>query len=170
MLNADGIDIEATYRMATQSLGTFTYRLNGTRVFTYTITKGPGQKPTKYDGIFSPNDGVGPQTVPHYRATLQTDWDYKKFGGTVKLNYTGSYNEDPAGGDVYTSKIAAWPTVDATFGYTLDKLGKTSIRVGVENAFNRMPPTALSSFADKYDRSMHNILGRMWTIKLQQKF
>ena len=40
------------------------------------------------------------RSVPHYRATFQTDWDYKKFAGTLKINYTGSYNEDPTGGDL----------------------------------------------------------------------
>ena len=108
--------------------------------------------------------------MPNYRGTLQTDWDYKKMAATIKLNYTSSYKEDPDGGTDFTGRVAAWPTVDATFGYTFDKLGKTTVRVGIENALDRMPPKAESSFADKYDRSMHNILGRMYTIKMPQRF
>jgi len=169
-LDADGLDFEITYTQPATNWGNYTHRLNATRVLGYSMTKAPGAKPTKYDGIFSPNDSVGPQTVPHWRGTYEVDWDYKRFGATIKLNYTGAYNEDPTGGSDFTSKIASWPTLDATFGYTLDKLGKTSIRIGVENATNKMPPAALSSFADKYDRSMHNILGRLWTIKMTQRF
>ncbi len=169
-LEADGLDLEAAYVQRTSTLGSFTYRLNMTRVLGYDIVKGPGQPKTRYAGTFTPNDGVGPQTVPNYRGTLQTDWDYKKMAATIKLNYTSSYKEDPDGGTDFTGRVAAWPTVDATFGYTFDKLGKTTVRVGIENALDRMPPKAESSFADKYDRSMHNILGRMYTIKMTQRF
>ena len=56
-----------------------------------------------------------------------------------------------------------------TITYNLAKTGM-SITLGVENAFNKLPPTALSSFADKYDRSSHNILRRLVSISVKQKF
>ena len=97
-------------------------------------------------------------------------WNWKNIDALVKLNYTHSYAEDPDGGDNFVGKVASWPTWDMTVGYKFQKYGTTSVRFGLENVFNRMPPKAESSFADKYDRSMHNILGRMFTIKLNQRF
>jgi iron complex outermembrane receptor protein len=169
-LDAKGVDLETTYSLPTRDWGNFTWRLNLTRVQSYDMVKLPGLPATKFAGYFTPNDAIGPVTVPQWRGNFDTAWAWKNLDALVKLNYTHSYAEDPDGGDNFTGKVASWPTWDLTVGYKFQKYGNTSVRFGLENVFNRMPPKAESSFADKYDRSMHNILGRMYTIKLNQRF
>ena len=169
-LDAKGLDFELTYRLPTREFGDLSWRLNATRVQTYSMIKIAGLTATHYEGIFTPNDSIGPQTVPQWRGNFDTMWDWKNYSAMVKLNYTHHYAEDPDGGDSFTGTVASWPTWDFTVGYKFKKWGNTTLRAGLENAFNRMPPRASSSFSDKYDRSMHNILGRMYTIKLNQRF
>ena len=46
----------------------------------------------------------------------------------------------------------------------------TKIRVGVNNAFDRRPPTVLGAFNDNYDTSNYSIRGRYYYISLNKKF
>jgi hypothetical protein len=169
VLNATAMDFDIGYTFDTDNLGRFIWHAQVTRMFKYDIQKAPTAPTTHYLGFFTPNDAVGPGTVLKWKGNTSWEWDYKNFTTYVRLNYTGSFKEDPDGGTNFTSSVAAWPTWDMTLTYNLAKTG-TSITLGVENAFNKLPPTALSSFADKYDRSSHNILRRLVSISVKQKF
>jgi iron complex outermembrane receptor protein len=46
----------------------------------------------------------------------------------------------------------------------------TTIRVGVNNAFDRQPPSVLGAFNDNYDTSLYNIRNRFYYIGLNKKF
>lgn len=169
-LEAKSIDLELGYTLTTSNLGTFRTRVNATRVLMYEIEKLPGLiPPSVYDGNYTPNDAIGPETVPHWRGFASTSWDWKDLTTDLKLNYIGSYKEDPAGGTDYNSTISAWTTVDLQVSYTVKKTN-TRITVGVENLFAKKPPLAQSSFADNYDRGSHNILGRMLHVGIKQSF
>jgi iron complex outermembrane receptor protein len=167
---AESLDMEVRYDFETDTMGTFDLRLNLTHVLSYQITKIPGALPAfDYDGVFTPNDDVGPVSVPKWRGFLQGTWSYAGFNVTPRINYTHSYDEDPLGGTDFTSEIDAWITADILVSYTFEEWG-TTLRVGIENLTDEMPPIAKSSFADNYDRATHNILGRMFTVGLTQEF
>lgn len=169
-LKLSALDLNATYTRDCGNWGRFGWRLLLTHSFKYDIDKIPGLLPTThYSGYFSPNDGIGPGTVPPWKGSLTTTWDWRNFSTAVKFNYTGSFEEDPNGGDNFTRTVGAWPTVDVQIGYTYAKT-RTTVRLGVTNVFNRMPPLAASAFADKYDRSSHNILGAQYNLSLSQRF
>jgi iron complex outermembrane receptor protein len=136
----------------------------------YEIEKLPGLIPSSvYDGNYTPNDAIGPETVPHFRGFLSTTWDFKGLSTDLKINYIGSYNEDPTGGTDYTTPIKEWTTFDLQVSYTFKRTG-TRLTVGVENLFDKDPPLAISSFADNYDRGSHNILGRLVHVGIRQSF
>lgn len=46
----------------------------------------------------------------------------------------------------------------------------TSIRVGVNNAFDRSPPTVLGAFNDNYDTSLYSIRNRFYYVGINKKF
>jgi outer membrane receptor protein involved in Fe transport len=46
----------------------------------------------------------------------------------------------------------------------------TTVRVGVNNAFDRNPPTVLGAFNDNYDTSLYTIRNRYWYVGLNKKF
>ncbi len=49
-------------------------------------------------------------------------------------------------------------------------LWNTKVTVGVNNAFDRYPPTALGAFNDNYDTSNYSIRNRYWYVSLSKKF
>lgn len=168
-LSASAIDLEAVYKRAVGSLGNLTLRANVTHTLQFEIEKIPGILTSDYVDKYTPNDGTGPQSAPSWKGFVQADWDRGNFFATAKYNWIASYSEDPDGGNTFTKPLKSFRTLDLTLGYTHPAWG-TTVRLGVENAFNTFPSQAESSFADKYDRSMTNILGRMYSISVTQKF
>ena len=49
-------------------------------------------------------------------------------------------------------------------------LWDTTLTAGVNNAFDRTPPTSLGAFNDNYDTSLYNIRNRYYYISLKKKF
>ena len=49
-------------------------------------------------------------------------------------------------------------------------LWDTTLTVGVNNAFDRTPPTVLGAFNDNYDTSLYSIRNRYYYISLTKKF
>ncbi|MDQ6912120.1 MAG: TonB-dependent receptor [Verrucomicrobiota bacterium] len=49
-------------------------------------------------------------------------------------------------------------------------LWNTKVTVGVNNAFDRYPPTVLGAFNDNYDTSNYTIRNRYWYVSLTKKF
>ncbi len=49
-------------------------------------------------------------------------------------------------------------------------LWNTKVTVGVNNAFDRYPPTVLGAFNDNYDTSNYSIRNRYWYVSLDKKF
>jgi outer membrane receptor protein involved in Fe transport len=49
-------------------------------------------------------------------------------------------------------------------------LWNTKITLGVNNAFDRYPPTVLGAFNDNYDTSNYSIRNRFWYVALTKKF
>jgi outer membrane receptor protein involved in Fe transport len=46
----------------------------------------------------------------------------------------------------------------------------TKITLGVNNAFDRQPPSVLAAFNDNYDTSNYSIRNRYWYVSLGKKF
>jgi iron complex outermembrane receptor protein len=46
----------------------------------------------------------------------------------------------------------------------------TRLTVGVNNAFDRNPPTVLAAFNDNYDTSLYSIRNRYYYVALTKKF
>lgn len=46
----------------------------------------------------------------------------------------------------------------------------TKLTVGVNNAFDRNPPTVLAAFNDNYDTSLHTLRNRYWYVAVSKKF
>ncbi|MEP6822335.1 MAG: TonB-dependent receptor, partial [Chthoniobacterales bacterium] len=49
-------------------------------------------------------------------------------------------------------------------------LWNTKVTVGVNNVFDRYPPTVLGAFNDNYDTSLYSIRNRYWYVSLTKKF
>jgi iron complex outermembrane receptor protein len=46
----------------------------------------------------------------------------------------------------------------------------TKLTVGVNDAFDRQPPSVIGAFNDNYDTSLYTIKNRFWYVSLTKKF
>ncbi len=76
------------------------------------------------------------------------------------------YSKDAKGGKMMSTDVAG---VDQ--GSLFQRmLWGTSIRVGVNNAFDRRPPSVLGAFNDNYDTSNYTIRNRFYYVGINKKF
>ncbi len=80
------------------------------------------------------------------------------------------YSKDAKDGKGIVQQQAAVSTA-ATSASIFDRiLWDTKITVGVNNAFDRNPPTVLGAFNDNYDTSLYSIRNRYYYVSLTKKF
>ena len=68
------------------------------------------------------------------------------------------------------SKNAAPVTEAATASFFQRMLWGTKLTVGVNDVFDRYPPSVLGAFNDNYDTSLYSIRNRYWYVSLTKKF
>ncbi len=71
--------------------------------------------------------------------------------------------------DSKDGKNAVAPAAD-TSSLWQRMLWGTKITAGVNNVFDRYPPTVLGAFNDNYDTSLYNIRNRYWYVSLTKRF
>lgn len=73
--------------------------------------------------------------------------------------------------DAKDAKSAMAPVGGADNGsFAQRMLWNTRITVGVNNAFDRNPPTVLGAFNDNYDTSLYTVRNRYWYTSISKKF
>src|SRR6266446_2061779 len=68
------------------------------------------------------------------------------------------------------SKAAPMQTAAETSTIWQRMLWGTTLAVGVNNAFDRNPPTVLGAFNDNYDTSLYTLRNRFWYVSMSKKF
>ncbi len=115
----------------------------------------------------NPGSVANPNYILHHRISdfetldLQLSYEFTK----PKIEAAAGYSKDAKdaksmteAGGVENSSI--WQRM----------LWNTKLTVGVNNVFDRYPPTALGAFNDNYDTSNYNIRNRYWYVSLTKKF
>lgn len=73
--------------------------------------------------------------------------------------------------DAKDGKNVMAPTTEATTASIWQRmLWGTKLTVGVNNAFDRQPPSVLGAFNDNYDTSLYSIRNRFYYVSLTKKF
>ncbi len=80
------------------------------------------------------------------------------------------YSKDAKDGKGVVQQTAAVSTADTSSSIFQRLLWDTTLTVGVNNAFDRQPPTTLGAFNDNYDTSLYSIRNRYYYISLKKKF
>ncbi len=102
------------------------------------------------------------RTVTSYiTLDMQLSYEWKK---PEMAPVVAGYSKDAK--DAKSTPVAA--VDNGTFWQRM--LWNTKITVGVNNAFDREPPTTLGAFNDNYDTSLYSIRDRYWYISLSKKF
>ena len=91
---------------------------------------------------------------------LQLSYEWKK----PELEPVTGYSKDAK--DAKSAPMA--PVDNSTIWDRM--LWNTKLTVGVNNVFDRQPPTVLGAFNDNYDTSLYSIRNRYWYVSISKKF
>ena len=194
----NGMDLTATYQFHLQNLGTFTLSTGYNYFFTWKAEPFAGAGTTNFLGDY--NNGtvpLAPGAIPYDKGYLRGEWEWQGFDFTSTVNYISSFNDDSSallaanviGGtdtnpqyDIYR-RVSDYITLDMQLSYTFPKsadaengtflqrmLWGTKLTAGVNNAFDRNPPTVLGAFNDNYDTSLYSIRNRYYYLAINKKF
>ncbi len=121
-----------------------------------------------------PGTNNNPNFVLHRRVTdyetldLQLSYEWTKPAEESLPAPAPSYSKDAKGAQ---PAMASEPVMGADSSTIWQRLlWNTKVTVGVNNVFDRTPPTVLGAFNDNYDTSLYSIRNRYYYVSLTKKF
>ncbi|SDS37569.1 TonB-dependent receptor [Opitutus sp. GAS368] len=178
-------DVNVDYELHTENLGKFDFNSAATIFQSYRFKALPEQPYYEYVG-YATNGGTGQQgTIPRYRLYSVVDWNRGPWRVMVGNTFVPGVTDIGVGGDTYANSttikatpVASYASWDLQFGYTF--AGKsthrwiprnTKLTLGVNNVFDRMPPSAPQAFTDSsVDPSTYGLIGRLIFVSTAVKF
>ena len=118
----------------------------------------------------NPGTDANPNYILHRRVT-----QYMTLDGLLSYTFPHPAPVEAApeaySKDAKDGKSMAQPSTAAPSASFLQRmLWDTTLSVGVNNMFDRQPPTVLGAFNDNYDTSLYSIRNRYWFVSLKKKF
>ncbi|CAN5483469.1 TonB-dependent receptor [soil metagenome] len=182
-LKTSGLDFSATYshdlpELFGKDMGRLGLNFAGTRTDKYQVQILPGLAPYSCDGRFGVTCG---QPIPEWRHRLVADWTSR---GGVNLSttwrYIGGTTNDKASTSIYLAgtyqpydlKMPSVSYID--FAASMDVAEKVTVRVGVNNAFDKDPPLTASTGGQTsngaFFSGMYDSLGRYMFVGATARF
>jgi iron complex outermembrane receptor protein len=131
----------------------------------------PGSDPVNFPGEPDrPGTLANPAFAYHHRVSDYETLDLQLSYEFIKPQMepaAGGYSKDAKDGKSAMSQVAG---VENNGSFLQRMLWGTRVTVGVNNVFDRYPPTVLGAFNDNYDTSLYNIRNRYYYISLSKKF
>ena len=166
----DGIDLSVNYGFDSQ-VGRWTLGGSLTKILNNKIQASPSvAEANRLDELYYPVSLRG-------RANL--GWYKGPWAANLFVNYVGDYrNTIPltVGGVVVgKSKVPSWTTFDGGLTYAVpdDRASSWSrglrVSLNIQNLANKNPPIVLTT-GSVFDGSVHNVLGRQWTLQINKTF
>lgn len=166
-----GIDVQVGYRLPTEFVGEGS-SLNLNLLVNYLIdfkVEGLGGLKTDYAGTASYfGAGLG-TSFPRWRGTLNAAWNFNPVTWHVRARYTHDMENRAARqyvGEEFTGPGAVW-YFDTAIETTVDNL---TFRFGVNNLFDRQPPTYAPNVQSGTDPSLYDVIGRRAYVSARLKF
>ena len=101
------------------------------------------------------------RTVPSYvTLDMQLSYEFVKPVAETPLTSTKEPKDNKDVTQTMAASSSIWQRI----------LWGTRLTVGVNDAFDRQPPTVLGAFNDNYDTSLYSIRNRFWYVSLDKKF
>jgi iron complex outermembrane receptor protein len=171
----NGIDLDADYRIRTDSVGLFDFRWNGTYLNSFRVNDATGAGFVQYAGGTALASSLPSITgLPKIRSVFSANWIYGPVSVTYLLHYTGSYVDPTIPGGV---EVADYVTHDIQLNYDLGKLmgsgswlSSLKLTVGVNDLTYAKVPIFYAgpggggggTLANGYDTSIVNPVGRFF--------
>jgi|CZKI01.1.fsa_nt_gi iron complex outermembrane receptor protein len=175
-----GIDVTLDYAVTTQAAGRFKFSSTATIWNSYLVQEIPTQNYYQYAGTASGNESSSQGTIPRWRTYTTADWKYGALEALIGHTYIPPVDDIGAGGAASTSRtrVGDYQQFDAILGLDFSKIGalkgvgNTELRLGVNNVFNRMPPSAPDAFpATNADVGDYNgPIGRLLFVEAKYRY
>jgi outer membrane receptor protein involved in Fe transport len=195
-----GVSVTAVYELPTERFGKLTIFGGWNHFFTWKGQPGPGSPTSSFLGNYNNRTlPFAPGAIPWNKGFLRGEWEWKGFDFVATGNYIGDFRDDPAFDTVPRvgrRNVPSYVTLDMQLSYEWKKpptewepadakstpkeaasatiwqrlLWGTKLTVGVNNAFDRNPPTVLAAVNDNYDTSLYSIRNRYCYIAVSKKF
>jgi hypothetical protein len=162
-----GADIKVSYTHDTNSWGVLTGRLSMVYLNDYFIQSLPTSAPFNYEGTYS-----GTSLYAAWRAYLSLGWRYKSWTAGINGTFIPSVEDV---GAANAPDVASYNSFDARVGYDFGGssnkwLAGLSLNLGVNNAFNKMPPFITSEGNQNADINAYDPIGRFFYMEARYKF
>jgi outer membrane receptor protein involved in Fe transport len=157
---ARGFDLRASFSKET-TIGSFMPSLNGSYLQLRQKLLSASPEETISGLVFYP---------PKYKIQAILTWTRGPFGATGIMNYVPGAENNLV---TPSTHIESWPTLDLQGSYTLSRDGHwldgLSVRVSLQNAFDRQPPYVHGALLG-YDNTQASPLGRVLRLALAKKW
>ena len=159
----DGIDVKIDYRIDTDNFGTFKLYAAGTKTFNYERQITPDSAKEDLLGKLS---GANEIARPDFVADFGTDWSRNNWSASLSAHYISELGDGDFkfGGN---ETVDAWLVFSGSVGY--DITDSQSLLLSVRNLTDKAPPYA-SSPTNGYASSVHDWIGRLWTVRYTIRF
>lgn len=156
-----GIDAKVQYSFDTTA-GRFETTIAGTRTLSYERQLTADDPAEDLLGKLS---GASETARPEFVGDASLDWSLNDWNASVGAHYVSSMGDGDFKFDNDTVK--AWLTFNASVGYNITD--KQDVQFSVRNLTDKEPPYA-SSPTNGYASSIHDWLGRVWTVRYTIQF
>lgn len=170
-IKTSGIDFQLGYKLPTDFVGagsSLNFGLYLNYLIDYKVNELPGVT-LDYAGTASVfGAGLG-TSFPRWKGTMNVAWDLKPITLTSRIRYIGEMENRASvqfPGESFTGPEAVW-YFDFGIESTIDKV---TLRLGVNNAFDRQPPTYTPNVQSGTDPSLYDVIGRRAYVQARLKF
>lgn len=161
----EGFDIGISYDWKLgERFGVLRLGLEAQYLLTYEQVQVPGSAVVDRLGDYSA-DEFGYNSLPRLKGYGSAFWMYKDLEVGFFANYTGGYLDDKLVAD---REVESYLTFDLQASYTFPYRIKATI--GCLNVTDEPPPLVVASFADSYDRDLHDLRQRFWYVQVSKRF
>ena len=177
-----GFDAKLNWSLPTQSAGNFNLTSALTVYNSYLLQAIPTEDYFQYAG-HATGGGTSSSTqgtIPRWRTYTTLEWKYQGIDALVGHTYVPSVTDIGPGGDAASPPVpvGSYQQIDVSVAYDLTKMnyprwmGKLTLRVGVNNVFNKMPPLAPNAFpSTNVDIGTYNgAVGRLYFVDASYRF
>jgi iron complex outermembrane receptor protein len=154
-----GIDLDVSYRLGTDSLGTFNFAINANHQLTWEQQVSAGQP-------FVSN--LGTEQAPDWKTRYTVQWNRDAVSVAAFVNYVSDFRNLNSVGGVF-QQVESYTTLDLTGAYEFKTLLKgLTLQARVSNVFDKDPP--FYDAANGYFPALASPFGRTIDLTLRAKF
>ena len=161
----DGVDLSIDYNREVGSVGKLNIGFDGVWFHSFTVDG------TEYVGTTNGNASLNGGTIPRWRGTLRTSWERNGWMAGIGVTHIPSVMDTVADPAAHVASFTSWDVFGRYRFTEIHALKGLTVRVGVNNIFDRMPPLAPAAWTDaNADTSTYGALGRVVYVDASYKF